>query len=293
MPYYSGPDRLEAALESLRAQTVTDWEAIVVDDAGPESAEALVARVGDRRIRYVRNDNNLGLAGNWNKALSLATTDLVTIFHCDDELEPRYAATMIALMDRHPQAVAGHCRVKLIDGTGRPTRTLADTVKRWLTPRFTGDHVIEGDRGLKSLMRANWVYCPTMCYRRGLIPESPFDPQWRFVLDLDVMRRWIVAGRVIVGTSTVAYRYRRHDNNQTRILGVDFRRHDEEIRFAGEVELQAGELGWRATERAARRMYIVRANLLTAALSALVKGDLSRFTGAIRRATLKRRDFSR
>lgn len=284
MPFYSGLDHLEAALMSLLAQTVTDWEAIVVDDAGPESAESLVARVGDPRIRYVRNDTNLGLADNWNKALSLATTDLVTIFHCDDELEPHYAATMIALMDRHPQAVAGHCRVKLIDDTGQSTRTLADTVKRWLTPRFTGDHVIEGDGGLQSLMRANWVFCPTMCYRRNLISESPFDPRWRFVLDLDAMRRFILAGQIIVGTSTVAYRYRRHENNQTRILGADFRRHDEELSFASEVAEQAARLGWTATAPTARRATVIRANLVVEAVVALGRRDARRARGALRRA---------
>jgi glycosyltransferase involved in cell wall biosynthesis len=284
MPFYSGLYHLEAALMSLLAQTMSDWEAIVVDDAGPESAEALVARVGHPRIRYVRNDTNLGLAENWNKALSLATTDLVTIFHCDDELEPHYAATMMALMDRHPQAVAGHCRVMLIDDAGRPTRTLADTVKRWLTPRFTGDHVIEGDGGLQSLMRANWVFCPTMCYRRNLIFERPFDPRWRFVLDLDAMRRFILDGRVIVGTSTVAYRYRRHENNQTRILGADFSRHDEELRFASEVVEQAERCGWNATARTARRVAIIRANLVVEALVALTRRDTRRARGALQRA---------
>lgn len=287
MPFYSGLNHLESALRSLLDQTMTDWVAIVVDDAGPESAEELVSQFGDPRIRYLRNDTNLGLAGNWNKALSLADTELVTIFHCDDELEPHYAATMIALMDRHPTAFAGHCRVALIDGAGQPTRTLADTVKHWLTPRFSAEHITEGDRGLQSLMRANWIFCPTLCYRRAMLPSSPFDPQWRFILDLDLMRRLIVAGQSIVGSPSVAYRYRRHETNQTQILGTNFQRHDEELRFSSEVARQAAELGWTATTRTARRASVVRVHLLAVALSALLRRDVRRFRGGIRRMARK------
>lgn len=284
MPFYSGKGHLDSALQSLQRQTITDWKAVVVDDAGPESAEALVSRFGDPRISYVRNETNLGLAGNWNKALSLADTEFVTIFHCDDELETHYAATMIDLMDRHPQAVAGHCRVHLIDEQGQSTRTLADTVKRWLTPRFTGDHLMQGDRGLRSLMRANWIFCPTLCYRRSLLVREPFDPRWRFVLDLDAMKCFLINGQTIVGTPVPAYRYRRHGNNQTRLLGADFRRHDEELLFAAEVAREAKQLGWKATAGTARRAPIVRANLLTESFMALAKGDLARFKGAVSRA---------
>ena len=285
MPFYRGLRHLESALGSLQAQTIGEWEAVVVDDAGPESAASTIAQLDDPRIRYLRNESNLGLAGNWNKALSLATTDLVTIVHCDDLLEPHYAATMIALMDRHPEAVAGHCRVLLIDDAGQPTRTLADTVKGWLTPRFRGDLVTEGDLGLRSLVRANWIFCPTVCYRRALLPANPFDQRWRFVLDLDLMRRFLFGGQSIVGTDTVAYRYRRHADNQTRVLGRDFSRHDEELAFAAEVAEQARGHGWSSTARTARRAPVVRANLLTEAAIALVKRDIVRFRGALRRAT--------
>jgi len=284
MPFYRGLDHLVSALTSVLAQTISDWEAIVVDDAGPESAEAVVAGFNDPRIRYVRNETNLGLAGNWHTALALATPELVTIFHCDDELEPHYAATIIDLMARHPNAVAGHCRVRLIDESGQPTRTLADTVKGWLTPRFRGDLETTGDRGLRSLVRANWIFCPTVCYRRALVPAAPFDKRWRFVLDLDVMSRFLFEGHVIVGTDIVAYRYRRHADNQTRLLGVDFSRHDEELSFAAEVAELAKQRGWSATARTARCAPVVRANLLTEAGAALVKRDVARFRGALRRA---------
>jgi len=288
MPFYSGLGYLDSALRSLQHQTIAEWKAVVVDDAGPESAEGLVARFADPRISYVRNDVNLGLAGNWNKALSLADTKFVTIFHCDDELETHYVSTMTNLMDRHPQAVAGHCRVQLIDDNGQPTRTLADAVKGWLTPRFTNEIATFGDSGLRTLARANWIFCPTLCFRRAMLPAAPFDARWQFVVDLDAMKRLIVAGHTIVGTSEVAYRYRRHHHNQTRRLGASFRRHDEELEFAKLTCEEAAAIDWNLTARTSRRAAVVRANLLVESAIALGQRDTGRFRGALRRAMLGR-----
>jgi hypothetical protein len=123
-----------------------------------------------------------------------------------------------------------------------------------------------------------------MCYRRNLISERPFDPRWHFVLDLDAMRRFILAGHIIVGTSTIAYRYRRHGMNQTQILGTNFQRHDEELRFSSEVAWQAAQLGWTATMRTARRAAVIRSNLVVDALVALTRRDMRRARGALQRA---------
>ena len=62
----------------------------MVDDAGPDpEACELVAGYADDRLTYVRNETNLGLAGNWNTCLRIAETEYVTLFHADDELDPR------------------------------------------------------------------------------------------------------------------------------------------------------------------------------------------------------------
>ena len=82
IPFYSGVGYLRRALQSLREQSTDRWRAIVVDDAGPEpNAADVVHDLRDPRVRYVRNDTNLGLAGNWNAALELAGGDFVTLFH--------------------------------------------------------------------------------------------------------------------------------------------------------------------------------------------------------------------
>jgi len=63
IPFFSNLDYLGIALRSLVAQTDGKWTAIVVDDVGPDlGAEQLVVSFADSRIRYVRNERNLGLS---------------------------------------------------------------------------------------------------------------------------------------------------------------------------------------------------------------------------------------
>src|SRR5258706_7736234 len=107
VPYFSGLDLLRTALQSLIAQTDPNWSAIVVDDASPEpgAAEA-VAALGDQRLRYVRNQHNLGVAENFNRCLGLgaAEADIVTVFHADDVLGTGYVAAIRAAHRRFPKA---------------------------------------------------------------------------------------------------------------------------------------------------------------------------------------------
>ena len=107
IPFYSGRALLERAIASVLAQTNDAWTAYVCDNASPEPGiEELVKTAGGGRIGYVRNAENVGMAGNFNRCIDLAKTDLVTLLHSDDELEPTYTETMLAAADRHPAAVA-------------------------------------------------------------------------------------------------------------------------------------------------------------------------------------------
>ena len=260
IPYFRDPRLLAAAVASVRAQTVEDWELVVVDDAGPhgEAGAAVVAGLADRRARYVRHDRNLGLAGNWNRCLDAAGAPVVTLLHADDELAPRYAELVLAAHARHPQAAATFCRAEIVDGDGRPLRSLPDAVKRVVQPRRSGDLVVEGDAGLASLMRGQYVFCPTLAYRRAALGSLRFDGTWRMVLDLAMLAELLFTGRQLVGVPDVAYRYRRHGANESAKLTAEATRFAEEAELHRLVAARATALGWRRTARMAALMPTVR-----------------------------------
>src|SRR5262245_21930060 len=115
IPFYKGLDYLARAIASVFAQTVADWSLVVVDNGGEAATPSFMERFNDARVRYVRNPTNLGMAGNFNRCLDLAETELVTLLHHDDELEPSYAARMLKAAADYPTAAAFFCQATIID----------------------------------------------------------------------------------------------------------------------------------------------------------------------------------
>jgi len=272
IPYYRGRDYLDEAIRSVLAQTASEWLLLIVDDCGPEPADDVVAAFDDPRISYVRNESNLGLAGNWNECVRLATTPWVTILHGDDRLMPAYADRVLAAASAEPGVTALFTDTINIDGDGAPTRTLADVAKG-LLPRRKDDHVLKGDDDLAGLLAGNYIVCPTMCLRRDLVGPAPFDASLRFVPDWEFTTRVLMEGGRLFAIRTPLLEYRRHGGSETSLQTQDATRFVEEIAF---LERRAAELvpmGWTASARSARRRITVRGHLLVLAGLDLVHGQ--------------------
>jgi glycosyltransferase involved in cell wall biosynthesis len=236
IPYYRNLQYLSLAINSILNQENPAWNAIVLDDCGGEDAEELVLSFEDERITYIRNENNLGLAKNWNKGLRLAKTEFVTLLHSDDLLISNYVEVMQNLMDENPHATVGHCRAMIVDKNGRKCWSFPDEFKKIIRPRDKNFITSVGDSGLASLLNGSWIFCPTLCYRKELIHDYEFDSQWKFVVDVEYMSQILFNGGALVGSPITAYEYRRHDENQTAVLTRSLHRFQEEIDFLKFVE---------------------------------------------------------
>jgi hypothetical protein len=93
-------DLLVAAMESVLAQTFTDFEIVVSDDCGDR--RALAHALGDARIRYHANPRPGGSVANMRRVLSLARAPLVCLLDDDDLWLPDFLATAVAPFRRHP-----------------------------------------------------------------------------------------------------------------------------------------------------------------------------------------------
>ena len=215
IPYYRGLDYLREAIDSVLAQTFDDWDLLVVDDRGPEPADELVASYADARVRYVRNERNLGLAGNWNECVRLTRAPLVTLLHNDDRLLPTYAETVVRAAGEHPEVAAVFTGAVTIGPDGKPLRGLSDRVKDAL-PRPRHDHVLEGDEHLARLMTGNYIICPTLCLRRSAVGDHPFEPSLIFVPDWSFTTGVLIRGQSLFSVTEPLLEYRRHPATETR-----------------------------------------------------------------------------
>jgi glycosyltransferase involved in cell wall biosynthesis len=121
LPVYNGENFLAAAIESILAQTFTDFELIVCDD-GSTDRTGVICRpyaARDRRIRYHRNERNLGAAPNFNRCFELARGEYFRWAAHDDLLAPDLLERCVAALEADPDAVLCHSLVRVIDEEGR------------------------------------------------------------------------------------------------------------------------------------------------------------------------------
>jgi glycosyltransferase involved in cell wall biosynthesis len=262
IPFHRGLDLLGEAIESVLAQRESAWRCLVLDDRGEpaERVQALVDRYADPRLACRTNAETLGMAGNWNRALDEAPTELVTLLHADDRLLPHYASLALELAGAHPSAVAVCCGAEIIDARGRPRFSLADAVKALLVPRGEPWR-LRGETGLRALLRGDFVMCPTLCWRRPALGARRFEAGWRQVQDLELLARLLLDGEEIVGTRRRAYAYRRHSESATEIQSESLLRFEEELALYEHLAARAAERGWGSAARTARRKLMVRLHL--------------------------------
>lgn len=280
IPYYDGPDYLAEALASVRAQADSDWLLWVVDDSPAKgAARRLVEGLRDERVRCLENDGTLGMVACWNRCLEEVGCELVTLLHADDRLLPGYVGAMRRLAGLHPRAVALFCAAETIDGAGRGRFSLQDDVKRFLVPRGGDAVVLEGEPGLRALMRGNFVVCPTLCWRRPRLGARRFDARWRQVQDLALLARLLEEGESLVGTRERHYAYRRHGANATARQTESWLRFEEEFAIFDEIAGRCAARGWDGAARTSRRKLILRLHLGWRALGELAR---LRLAGALR-----------
>ncbi len=105
VPTYNRAALLAETLDSILAQQGFDVFEIVVVDNNPErddATEKLIARYEDPRIAYFKNKKNIGMFGNWNRAIELSRGEWIAMIHDDDLLLPAYLATVMRLVSRAP-----------------------------------------------------------------------------------------------------------------------------------------------------------------------------------------------
>ena len=118
---HNGARTVATAIESIRAQTWSDWELVIVDDASTDGTAALLAGISDPRIRVIRNDRNLGLAASLNKAFLAASGVLIARMDADDFALPDRLARQVEFLAAHPEIdVLGSAAI-LVDGNDRET----------------------------------------------------------------------------------------------------------------------------------------------------------------------------
>ena len=123
MPLYNAERFVESALDSILAQTFTDFELIISDNASTDRTEEICRRyaAADARIAYSRNPRNMGATYNYNRTFELATGEYFRHAAYDDLLAPTNIERCVEALDRQPEVVLAYPRMEIMDGDGKLT----------------------------------------------------------------------------------------------------------------------------------------------------------------------------
>lgn len=123
MPSYNTAKYIASSIESVIAQTYTDWELIIVDDCSSDSTDSVVAPyLEDKRIRYLKNETNSGAAISRNYALREAKGRWIAFLDSDDLWLPQKLEKQIAFMKENGYSFT-YTAYSQIDEYSSPTGT--------------------------------------------------------------------------------------------------------------------------------------------------------------------------
>lgn len=199
---------LHKTLQSVLAQTMADFEIIVSDDGSTDYTPIVAAQIQDDRLRYVRHEQNVGIAENRNRCLALARGQYIAWLDSDDVYEPTMLAVQSAVLDQHPQVGLVHGAFTVIDSYDR---RLAD----WPLP-FAQDVIEPGATAFQELVLSNYITAPTVLVRRTCHEQvGPYDPTiGRTSTDWEMWLR-IALRADLAYTATPLARYRQHTQSTT------------------------------------------------------------------------------
>ncbi len=198
VPAYGVAHLLGEALASLQAQSIDDWEAVVIDDGAPDDvAGACAAFADDPRVKLMMTDNG-GLATARNRAIAASSAPFVALLDGDDAYEPGYLAAMLAAIEPRPELGFVTCDATFF---GLPDR---------VGQRFSRFHAQTGEITLERVIRREFnVFIGCTIRRTAFDAVGGFDSTLRSVEDLDLWMRLLSAGWGATLVPEPLMRYRR------------------------------------------------------------------------------------
>ena len=231
LPVFNGARHLRESVSSVLAQHFTDFELLVVNDGSTDETAAILASIGDPRLRVIRNDGNIGLVATLNRGLSEARGEWIARQDADDISAPGRLVSQMAFVRGNPAVPVLGSDAWLIGNDGKFRG-------RWRT----GGHadLVAWDL----CFRAPFAHASAL-FRRSIVAERFAGySDVRACEDLELWSR-VATEFPIVTLREPLVKYRIHDGSIMAATATDVRRMDavREIlkRYMGKVAPGLGE----------------------------------------------------
>lgn len=158
MPAYNASKTIGDSIKSIQAQTVKEWELIVIDDGSTDNTSLVVAEYSlkDTRIKFIRNEKNNGVSYTRNRAVELAKGEWIAFLDSDDVWEPKKLEKQLALTKVEPNMVICYTASSFMNECGKPYNYIMEAEER-LT--------------YKLLLRKNLISCSSVMIKSSVMKK--------------------------------------------------------------------------------------------------------------------------
>ena len=199
MAAYNSERFIRQAVSSVIAQTFEGWELIAVDDCSSDSTPEIIkaAAENDGRIKFFRNDENIGAARTRNKAFSYCRGRYIALLDSDDLWMPEKLERQVALAERTGADIIG-CSYSIIDESGE---------------RICRDFIIPEEIDFDSMLKRSTISCSTAMLRSETVENKQF-PTEHYHEDYAYWMQLLKNGAKAVGIPEVLAAYRLVDGSR-------------------------------------------------------------------------------
>ncbi|MDR0449398.1 MAG: glycosyltransferase [Rickettsiales bacterium] len=193
VPVYNGQDYLRAALDSIAAQTLGDFECIMVDDGSTDDSRAIISEYARRDSRFKPVfQENAGVSAARNAGIDAAGGEYIAFMDQDDLMNPRAMELLYKAAEKYDaDMVFGNSVAVENDFSSAPVVGLSG-IKIFTHPQkdFT--------RKISKIKKSNWVYVWTKIFRRDVVGPLRFAPGLQPCEDTDFVLKSVPLCAAIV-----------------------------------------------------------------------------------------------
>jgi glycosyltransferase involved in cell wall biosynthesis len=203
---------LPRAVDSVLAQTLADFELLVVDDGSRDGTpEMMRERYGrEPRVRYLRKGNG-GSASARNHGIDHARGEFLAFLDSDDRWLPGFLASQVAFLERRPAAGLAICDATIEgDWPGRG-------------PTQFRDRDFRAPVSMPAMMAGAWAVPSTWCLRRRMAGDLRFATRYRYCEDTEFLFHLNARGVPVVLNEEVLAVYVHHDGGAGEAQKTKFR----------------------------------------------------------------------
>ncbi|RYE54719.1 MAG: glycosyltransferase [Sphingobacteriales bacterium] len=156
LPVRNGGEYVKECVQSILAQTITDFNLLVLDNCSNDGTIEWVQSIKDDRVKLFLADAPLSIEENWARVITIPKNEFITLIGHDDLLDPNYLLVMERLINEYPDAGLYQTHFRYIDGAGKFKRHCKPMEKVQFAHEFIARHFLntQDSMGTGYMMRA-------------------------------------------------------------------------------------------------------------------------------------------